>query len=792
MKLKKEEVETYSSGYKEEKRVRAKISIDNLGYVLDGLIKIYKTPINSIVREITSNCFDSHMEAGVDTPVFVGFGEDDNYEPYVYFKDQGLGLSEDEMNNIYMEYANSTKRDKDNIDGDEDKVIHGAFGIGSKSPFAYRDDFYIISVKDGIRTEYHNTKENDERIDDLIKELEYEVDEPNGVEIRIFLKSKYDKQYFERAFKEELVYFDNVYFQNCEVDNNYKIYEYRTFKFRSDIASNSKMHICYGRAKYPINWNLIGRDAINLPIGIKIPMGELEPIRSREDVKYTEESIKIINEYINACLEEIKTLYSKEQQTIYDIFEYKPIRYEKGNIKIDEGLYLDTREVINDYKYKYYLADELNVKSVNFNIEELFSEIYQVSHRIVDGRRTTKFNYFNWDVLFYRTKKEYKNENLKNKFINNGNIIRKKPNFKPKKFYNDMVHLFNLQNDEKGSKLKKVGIIYRDLRQHMLKFSKPYSKIVIPEEFIEANKINRGRLDKTKIIVHKVNSWSSSYRKSPKKDWKKEVTIEELNKFKGLLIYGSKEDERLLESISEMFPHSIKNSDMYLILHTSKSNQRHFHLLNNCNCIHIDKFMEGRNRAFIKCATAHKISKMLDTFNKYSASRSTFDSFTTTYKKRHDINSTYTSATNMDMVLKLLNENIYNHLMELRTYVNNSFKITDSKVVEGMLEVCEQNNLFDLSITDSYDTVVDYVKGLDLLFYTHLTPDSIEHVILYAKRLGKKLNLKHYTVLTEDYELELYTELQTKKKYLELVKNNDPEQTWDKIETELKQILKIA
>ena len=32
---------------------------------------IYSNPIGTVVREITSNCFDSHIEAGINSPILI-------------------------------------------------------------------------------------------------------------------------------------------------------------------------------------------------------------------------------------------------------------------------------------------------------------------------------------------------------------------------------------------------------------------------------------------------------------------------------------------------------------------------------------------------------------------------------------------------------------------------------------------------------------------------------------------------------------------------------------------------
>ena len=62
---------------------------------------IYSNPIGSIVREISSNCFDSHIEAGKDTPdnpVIIKHTYDKAAkEHYISFFDNGVGMSPDRV-----------------------------------------------------------------------------------------------------------------------------------------------------------------------------------------------------------------------------------------------------------------------------------------------------------------------------------------------------------------------------------------------------------------------------------------------------------------------------------------------------------------------------------------------------------------------------------------------------------------------------------------------------------------------------------------------------------------------
>lgn len=102
------------------------ISTENMGFMFNILSKsYYSRGIDSIVREITSNCFDSHIEANVEDPIIIRFDKDvENDTLTIVFKDVGVGLSTDRVKNVFESWFTSTKRDSNNY--------IGAFGLTKK------------------------------------------------------------------------------------------------------------------------------------------------------------------------------------------------------------------------------------------------------------------------------------------------------------------------------------------------------------------------------------------------------------------------------------------------------------------------------------------------------------------------------------------------------------------------------------------------------------------------------------------------------------------------------------
>lgn len=109
--------------------------------------KVYKNNIGAICREIASNGRDAQREKGdFTTPIEIAIV--DNRESFFYedglsilFRDFGVGISRDRVQNIYTKYGASTKR--------ESNVMTGGFGLGAKTPFSYTDAFIVRTIVDG-------------------------------------------------------------------------------------------------------------------------------------------------------------------------------------------------------------------------------------------------------------------------------------------------------------------------------------------------------------------------------------------------------------------------------------------------------------------------------------------------------------------------------------------------------------------------------------------------------------------------------------------------------------------
>lgn len=113
--------------------------------IFDTLSKrLYTNIPRAIIRELVSNAIDANIDAGRDEKIKLHLPS--ALEPEFYVEDHGIGMDEKTIYDVYTQYGNSTKSGSNNC--------IGGLGLGSKTPFAYTDQFFVTSSKDGIKNTY--------------------------------------------------------------------------------------------------------------------------------------------------------------------------------------------------------------------------------------------------------------------------------------------------------------------------------------------------------------------------------------------------------------------------------------------------------------------------------------------------------------------------------------------------------------------------------------------------------------------------------------------------------------
>lgn len=151
------------------------IRAEDASIAMEMLIGNYASPMDAVIRELYINGSDSHRAAGQTRPVEITMPTEEH--PFLVVRDFGIGLSADDMVEVFTRPAASTKRG--------DNLATGGLGIGAKSPFTVADRFVVRGVKNGIAATLVMA-----RIDEQLKHLVNEITaapegSTSGVEVTV-------------------------------------------------------------------------------------------------------------------------------------------------------------------------------------------------------------------------------------------------------------------------------------------------------------------------------------------------------------------------------------------------------------------------------------------------------------------------------------------------------------------------------------------------------------------------------------------------------------------------------
>lgn len=161
---------------------------------------LYANPLRTMIQEVMFNAWDAHRMGNCqDRPIDIYL----NNTTGLIVRDYGPGIDPSQIDEIYCTYGASTKRDDPNQTG--------GFGLGSKSPYAYNDNFMVSNHFDGKKTMYimrrvHEANDGGPGYDVVVENAKTEE---QGLLVTVPLKSESDKQ---RAYKylKDLLYLSGI------------------------------------------------------------------------------------------------------------------------------------------------------------------------------------------------------------------------------------------------------------------------------------------------------------------------------------------------------------------------------------------------------------------------------------------------------------------------------------------------------------------------------------------------------------------------------------------------------
>lgn len=535
---------------------------------------VYSNPIGTIVREITSNCFDSHVEAGVDLPVVIKLIiEPETNSKYISFTDFGVGMSPDRVENIYGVYFESTKRlDNNQI---------GGFGIGGKTPLAYKrntgageseydNSFYIVTVFDNIKY-YYLIFEGE--MSPVISLLHSEpTDEKNGTEIRIPVLQK-DITTFVSEMVRQLYYFENIIFEGFDdyenpngLTNDYKIVRGDNFLFRGGYYSY--MHICLGRVAYPIDYNILNLNSndYQIPVALKLNVGDINVTVSRETIDYSETTIKMLKAKLIEAKNELTELLVKQYEDVRTIEQYFEVKQNFGYLKFQNGtsLYLGNAIKQSSVSFTNFAYNVLKLPNDN----ELFHLFFSVK---TYGKKTTSKIGKKDDKAFNGSYKELKNKNLYYVEGEFNRVVLKQSYLKSihniyhiitlndviKRYRHEVRELFGYYDSEvvdSNGDITLFGETILNMQQEYLIALRNnvinYDDMIVPDSFIISRKVNRNSynlksIGNENITVRWVNGYSGGNKDT--------IKLSDLFNYKMPIFYGTQDDEHALSTAYRVY-----------------------------------------------------------------------------------------------------------------------------------------------------------------------------------------------------------------------------------------------
>jgi hypothetical protein len=314
------------------KQVENEAILSNVGATTDFKIKataksfriladgLYSNKIRAIVRELSCNAYDSHVAAGKpDLPFDVHLPN--SLEPFFSIRDYGVGLSNEEVTNIFTTFFESTKT------GSNDFV--GALGLGSKSPFSYTDNFTVTAIKAGVKGVY-TAFINEHGVPSIALMAEEQTTDPNGVEIRFAVENQYDFS----SFCSEAVYVYLTFKHKPVVSGNSRFkfddFEYETNDIVPGVHVAKSMNnsvAVMGNIGYPIRIpdsdQTLGdlKRLLNCGLVMEFAIGELDFQASREGLSYIPQTINAIKQKLELLRGELSVFVEREAAAIDNLWE---------------------------------------------------------------------------------------------------------------------------------------------------------------------------------------------------------------------------------------------------------------------------------------------------------------------------------------------------------------------------------------------------------------------------------------------------------------------------------------
>lgn len=282
---------------------------------------IYQHKLAAIVRELSCNAYDSHVEAGkADVPFTIALPN--HLSSNLIISDEGVGLDDIGVRKVFASYFNSTKTNSNDMTG--------GMGIGAKSVFSYSNSFTIVARKDGVERVY-NAFIGEAGVPQVQIVSHEDTEEKNGVSIYVPIK---EQDYYLVESETSVIASMFKTIPNVTGKTGFKLHCTDVYEqiekygyARIDRFCNSKLYSAHkhyalmGNVIYPLPASFANegidpflsaiassKEAIVIPFNV----GDLTPAASRESLSLNEKTKKIVIDTFNEVSAKAKTEIQEE------------------------------------------------------------------------------------------------------------------------------------------------------------------------------------------------------------------------------------------------------------------------------------------------------------------------------------------------------------------------------------------------------------------------------------------------------------------------------------------------
>lgn len=314
------------------------ISLEGIPHLMNLLTNLYNNPRLAVIREYSSNGLDAHAAIGNTEPIDVTLPSWDS--PVFVVQDYGIGMSSDDIRNIYAQYGASTKRDSNNQ--------IGAFGLGCKSALTISNQFTVISIKNGEKTTALISKTetgiNSINIVSCIK-----TDAPSGTTVKVPVSdvSSFNReadQFF--MFSEEGSVRVDGEFPESVLKDLIRVHSEDSDPFVCYINptnSYGNTYVIMGGVPYRLEnsdiQSIVSTDIYsvthNMTTYIKVDIGSVDLSPSREGLQLTDKTNGLILAALNTVFDKLSVLAQEEMDALDNRSEAWAVRSKWSRFSFD-------------------------------------------------------------------------------------------------------------------------------------------------------------------------------------------------------------------------------------------------------------------------------------------------------------------------------------------------------------------------------------------------------------------------------------------------------------------------